>query len=129
MSYDRFYRRCREFTVRAQVTNRVGHKAGRITEVDWAGPTMALVGPATGEVSKACLFVACVPFSRPSYAGPALDMKQDTWLRCHMRAFSRFGGSTPCIVSDNLKAGVKLQPREGEVELNEAYREMAARYG
>lgn len=124
MSYDRFCKRYREFTVRKQVVSRVGHRAGRITEVDWAGPTMALVDPATGEASKVYLFVACLPFSRISYVEPTLDMKQDTWLRCHVHAFSYFGGSTPCIVPDNLKAGVKRHPREGEVELNDAYREM-----
>lgn len=129
MSYDRFCKRYREFTVRRQVVSRVGHKAGRILEVDWAGPTMALVDPATGEVSKVFLFVACLPFSRLTYVEPTLDMRQDTWLRCHVHAFAYMGGSTPCIVPDNLKAGVTRHPREGEVELNEAYREMAAHYG
>lgn len=129
MSYDRFCKRYREFTVRRQVVSRVGHKAGRILEVDWAGPTMALVDPATGEVSKVYLFVACLPFSRLSYVEPTLDMKEDTWLRCHVHAFAYMGGSTPCIVPDNLKAGVTRHPKEGEVELNEAYREMAAHYG
>ena len=83
MSYDRFCKRYRGFTVRKQVVSRVGHKAGRVMEVDWAGPTMAVVDPATGEVSKAYLFVACLPFSRMSWVEPTLDMKQDTWLRCH----------------------------------------------
>ena len=129
MSYDRFCKRYREFTVRKQAVSRVGHKAGRILEVDWAGPTMRLVDPATGEVSKVYLFVACLPFSRMSYVEPTLDMKQDTWLRCHVHAFAHLGGSTPCIVPDNLKAGVKSHPREGEVVLNGAYREMAAHYG
>ena len=129
MSYDRFCKRYREFTVRKQVVSRVGHKAGRILEVDWAGPTMRLVDPATGEVSKVYLFVACLPFSRMSYVEPTLDMKQDTWLRCHVHAFAYLGGSTPCIVPDNLKAGVESHPREGEVVLNGAYREMAAHYG
>lgn len=70
-----------------------------------------------------------MPFSRISYVEPTLDMKRDTWLRCHVHAFSYFGGSTPCVVPDNLKTGVKRHPREGEVELNDAYREMAAHYG
>ncbi len=129
MSYDRFCKRYREFTTSKQVVSRVGHKAGRITEVDWAGPTMALVNPATGEVTKVFLFVACLPFSRISYVEPTLDMKQNSWLRCHVHAFTYFGGSTPCVVSDNLKAGIKRHPKEGEVELNDAYREMAAHYG
>ena len=129
MSYDRFCKRYRGFTVRKQVVSRVGHKAGRVMEVDWAGPTMAVVDPATGEVSKAYLFVACPPFSRMSWVEPTLDMKRDTWLRCHARAFGYFGGAAPCIVPDNLKTGVKRHPREGEVVVNDAYREMAAHYG
>lgn len=129
MSYDRFCKRYREFTVRKQVVSRVGHKAGRVMEVDWAGPTMAVIDPATGEASKAYLFVACPPLSRMSYVEPTLDMRQDTWLRCHVHAFSYFGGAAPCIVPDNAKVAVSRHPREGEVELNEAYREMAAHYG
>ena len=50
MSYDRFRKRHRELAVGRQVVSRVGHKAGRIVEVDWAGPTMQPVDPATGEV-------------------------------------------------------------------------------
>ena len=129
MSYDRFCKRYRGFTVRKQVVSRVGHKAGRIMEADWAGPTMALVDPATGEVSKAYLFVACLPFSRMSWVEPTLDMKQDTWLRCHVHAFGYFGGAAPCIVPDNAKVAVTSHPREGEVVVNDAYREMAAHYG
>ena len=95
----------------------VGRKAGRNMEVDWSGPTMSLVDPATGVVSKVYLFVACLPFSRYSYVEPALDMKQDTWLRCHVHAFEFLGGATPCIAPDNLKTGVTAHPREGEVVL------------
>jgi transposase len=55
-------------------------------------------------------------------------MKQDTWLRAHVAMFEAFGGSVPRIVPDNLKTGVIKHPREGEVVLNDAYREMAAHY-
>lgn len=105
MSYDRFCKRYRQYTVSRNVVSRVGHKAGRNMEVDWSGPTMRLVDPATGEVRKVYLFVACLPFSRYSYVEPTLDMKQDTWLLCHVHAFSFLGGATPCIVPDNLRTG------------------------
>jgi transposase len=42
--------------------------------------------------------------------------------------FAFFGGSVPRLVPDNLKTGVISHPREGEVVLNDAYREMAAHY-
>lgn len=129
MSYDRFCKRYRQFTVSRNVVSWVGRKAGRNMEVDWSGPTMSLVDPATGVVSKVYLFVACLPFSRYSYVEPALDMKQDTWLRCHVHAFEFLGGATPCIAPDNLKTGVTAHPREGEVVLNAAYEDLAAHYG
>lgn len=113
MSYDRFCKRYRQYTVSRNVVSRVGHKAGRNMEVDWSGPTMRLVDPATGEVRKVYLFVACLPFSRYSYVEPTLDMKQDTWLLCHVHAFSFLGGATPCIVPDNLRTGVTAHPGPG----------------
>jgi len=129
MSYDRFCKRYAEYAGRRNVVSRVGHKAGRMLEVDWAGPTMQLVDPMSGEVSKACLFVVALPFGRYSYVEPTLDMKQDAWLRCHVHAFAFFGGCTPIIVPDSLLTGVRKHPEEGEAVLNEAYRELAAHYG
>lgn len=129
MSYDRFRECYRGFTVRKQVVSRVGHRAGRILEVDWAGPTMSLVDPATGEVSKVFLLVARLPLGRLSHVEPTLDMRGDTWLRCHVHAFAHMGGSTPRMVPDDLRTGAGARPREGEVEPSEAYREMAAHYG
>ena len=38
--YDRFCRLYAAYVVRLGVTSRVGHKAGRTIEVDWAGKTM-----------------------------------------------------------------------------------------
>lgn len=46
-----------------------------------------------------------------------------------MHPFGYFGGAAPCIVPDNLKTGVKRHPREGEVVINDAHREMAAHCG
>lgn len=128
MGYIRFCKQYSAFTVAKGVTSRVGHKAGRICEVDWAGPTMAVVDPYTGEIATVYLFVAALPFSRYSYVEPTLDMKQDTWLLCHVHMFEYFGGSVPIIVPDNLKAGVITHPKEGEVVLTEAYEAMATHY-
>ena len=129
MPYDRLCKRYAEYAERRNVAGRVGHKAGRTLEVDWAGPAMQLVDPMSGEVSKACPFVAALPFSRRSYVEPTLDMRQDTWLRRHVHAFAFLGGCTPIIVPDNLLTGVRKRPKEGEVVPSEAYRELAARYG
>ncbi len=43
MSYGRFCKRYRQFTVSGKFVSRVGRKAGRNVEVDWSYPTMPLV--------------------------------------------------------------------------------------
>lgn len=42
--------------------------------------------------------------------------------------FEAFGGPVPRIVPDNLKTGVIKYPCDGEIDLNDGYREMAAHY-
>ena len=128
MSYDRFCRLYGDYAAVSGATSRVGHKAGRSVEVDWSGPTMQLLDPTTGEMSKVYLFVACLPFSRYAFVEACLDMRQESWLRAHTSMFTFFGGSVPRLVPDNLKTGVISHPKEGEVVLNDAYREMAAHY-
>lgn len=128
MGYDRFCKNYAQYARAAGVTSRVGHKAGQTVEVDWSGPTMKLTDPVTRQTTKVYLFVGCLPFSRYSFVEPALDMRQATWLQAHVAMFEWFAGTTPRIVPDNLKTGVISHPREGEIVLNDAYRELAAHY-
>ncbi|GAA4150194.1 IS21 family transposase [Leifsonia shinshuensis] len=128
MGYDRFCKSYQRHVLVIGASSRVGHKAGQTVEVDWSGKTMQLTDPVTGQQTRVYLFVATLPFSRYSFVEPALDMKQDTWLRANAAMFDWFGGSVPRIVPDNLKTGVIKHPAEGEVVLNDAYRELAAHY-
>jgi transposase len=128
MGYDRFCKSYQQYVLIAGAASRVGHKAGQTVEVDWSGKTMALTDPVTGASTRVFLFVATLPFSRMAFVEPCLDMRQNTWLRAHVAMFDAFGGSVPRIVPDNLKTGVISHPREGEVVLNDAYREFAAHY-
>ena len=88
MSYDRFCRLYGDYAAVSGATSRVGHKAGRSIEVGWSGPTMQLLDPTTGEISKVYLFVACLPFSRYAFVEATLDMRQESWLRAHVAMFS-----------------------------------------
>ena len=89
---------------------------------------MRLTDPVTGAQARVYLFVATLPFSRYAFVEPTVDMRQDTWLRAHVALFEWLNGSVPRIVSDNLKTGVIRHPAEGEVVLNDAYRELAGHY-
>ena len=128
MGYDRFCKSYQHHVLVAGAASRVGHKAGQTVEVDWSGKTMQLIDPVTGTQTRVYLFVGTLPFSRYAFVEPTVDMRQDTWLRAHVAMFDWFGGSVPRIVPDNLKTGVISHPAEGEVVLNNAYRELAAHY-
>lgn len=128
MGYDRFCKSYQRHVLVIGAASRVGHKAGQTVEVDWSGKTMQLTDPATGATSRVYLFVGTLPFSRYAFVEPTLEMGQDAWLRANAAMFDWFGGSVPRIVPDNLKTGVIKHPAEGEVVLNDAYRELAAHY-
>ncbi|MED9828745.1 MAG: hypothetical protein UFX72_10775 [Adlercreutzia sp.] len=86
MGYTKFCGDYGGWTVANSLTKRIEHKAGQSCEVDWSGPTLGrgLVDPITGEVSKVYLFVGVLPFSQKAYFEPTLDMRERTWLRCHV---------------------------------------------
>ncbi len=128
VSYGTFCRGYKSYVVARNVTNHLDHKPGQVMEVDWSGPTMRLTDPFTGEVTKAYLFVATLPYSQYSYVEATLDMKQNTWLLCHVHAYEFFGGVAVRCVCDNLRTGVTSHPREGEIVLNEAYEALGRHY-
>lgn len=117
-----------EFVNASQLTSHLLHKPGVITEVDWSGSKMSVVDRNTGEIIPIYLFVATLPYSQYSYIEPCFNMKQDTWLRCHINMFEFWGGTTIRTVCDNLKTGVLVHPREGDIILNEAYEALGGHY-
>ena len=119
------YRRWARVT---KATMRITHKPGETMQVDWAGGTIPYFDPITGEEYKAYLFVAALPCSCCLYVEACEDMKQETWLMCHVHAYEYFGGVTRVLVPDNLKTGVTANTRY-ETRLNESYRELAEYYG
>lgn len=128
MGYTKYCDGYGQYTISNSLTNHLLHKPGIITEVDWSGPTMHYVDVSTGELIKVYLFVGTLPFSQYSYVEPCLDMKGDTWLRCHVHMYDFFGGVTVRTVCDNLKTGVISHPKEGDIILNEDYEALGMHY-
>ena len=117
-----------EFTIANRLTNHLEHKPGERAEVDWSGPTMHYVDMSTGELITVYLFVGTLPYSQYSYVEPCLNMKMDTFIRCHIRMFEFFQGVTTRLISDNLKTGVVSHPREGEIVLTADYEALGHHY-
>jgi transposase len=107
---------------------RLPHKGGEEMEVDYAGMTVPITNPETGEISQAQVFVAVLPASSYTYAEIQPSQELEHWLGGHLRAFSYFGGLPRIICPDSLKSGVK-SPNRYEPELNPSYQELAEHYG
>lgn len=118
------------WAVANDLAKRIERKAGQSCEVDRSGPTLGkgLAGPTTGEVSKIYLFVGVLPFRQYARFEPTLDMRERSWLRCHVHMCEYWGGVPERTVCDNLKTGVIKHPRDGEIVLNDAYEALGERY-
>lgn len=128
MSYSKFCRDYERYTVRGKFTSHLEHKPGEKIEVDWSGKKMHYADLDTGELVDVRLFVASLPYSHYSFVEPCLDMKEQTWLQCHVDMWAFYGGVTRRLMPDNLRTGITTHPKEGEIILNDAYEELAVHY-
>ena len=104
------------------------HRAGEKLFVDFAGQTLPIVDPETGEVWQAELFVAVLGASSYTYAEACASQTLPDWIGAHVHAFEAMGGCSAIIVPDNLRSAVTRAHRY-EPDLNRTYEELAAHYG
>jgi transposase len=121
---------CRLFDRHLKVngaTMHLKHEPGQRMFVDWAGDHAEVVDGITGSVSKAWLFVACLPYSAIIFARAYLDMKQASWLDGYMAAFEYFGGVSSIVVPDHCATATDRSSIYITL-INERYYEFAAYY-
>jgi transposase len=104
------------------------HRAGEKTFVDYAGQTVPVVNPETGEVREAQIFLAVLGASSYTYAEATWTQQLPDWIGSHVRAFAFFGGVTEILVPDNLKSGVSKACRY-DPDINPTYQDLASHYG
>ncbi len=126
--YSRFCELYQRWRRRLDVVLRQEHKAGEKMFVDWAGATIPVHNPSTGQVRQASLFVAVLGASSYTYAEAMRDQQLEAWLEAHLHALEFFGGAPRLIVPDNAKTGVTRACRY-DPDLNPTYQEMAMHYG
>ena len=118
----------REWQRRLDVVLRQEHRAGEKMFVDYAGQTVPVTDPRTGEVRQSQVFVAVLGASNYTYAEATWTQNLWDWIHSHVRAFEFFDGTRLLVVPDNLKSGVK-KPCYYEPELNRTYGDLAIHYG
>lgn len=126
--YSAFCDRYHEWLRKHSPVMRQVHVAGDKMFVDYAGTTLALVDPRTGEVSEAQVFVAVLGASNYTYV--EVTRTQNVWDFCGSvaRAFTFLGGVPAAIVPDNLKSAVTKACRY-EPEAQRTFQELARHFG
>lgn len=127
-SYTRFCELHNVWRRTVSATMRQTHLAGEKLFVDWAGDTIGVVDPATGEVHQARVFVAALGASNFTYAEARWTETLPDWIGAHVNAFAAIGGVPVALVPDNLKAGI-TKPSRYEPGINRTYQDLADHYG
>lgn len=89
---------------RARITKAtmcIQHKTSDDKEVEWAGATINIFDEVTSEATSAYLFVAVLSCVCYVYAEICSNMKPDTFINCHVYAYTYFGGFKRLFVPHN----------------------------
>jgi transposase len=125
--YTQFCTHYRRWLGRQDVVMRLEYAAGERMFVDFAGDTVPITDPETGEVWPAQIFVSVLGASGYLYVEATRGQDLASWLGAHVRALEFYGGVPHVIVPDNLKAAVTTA-NWYEPELNPSYLELARTY-
>ena len=128
ISYNHFCRLYRDWKKTQPKSMRQTHKAGDKAFVDYAGQTVDIIDPDTGEIRTAQIFVGILGASNYTYAEATWSQKLSDWIASHRRMLEFFGGVPALIVPDNLKSGITKACRY-EPDVNPTYADFIEYYG
>ena len=126
--YSQFCTHYRAWKGRLKRSMRQNHLAGDKLFIDYAGPTVPIIDPGTGEIRQAQIFVAVLGASSYTYCEATWSQSLSDFLDSHVRALRYFGGAPVLLVPDNLKAAVTKASRY-EPQINRSYQDLATHYG
>ena len=126
--YSQFCELYRQWTQKLDVCLRQEYRAGEKLFVDYAGQTIPIQDPLTGETQEAYLFVATLGASNYTFAEATLSQDLPSWIQSHVHAFEFFHGVPEILIPDNLKTGV-THPCRYEPDINPTYLDLAEHYG
>ncbi|MGH9827539.1 MAG: IS21 family transposase, partial [Blastocatellia bacterium] len=126
--YSHFCDLYREWEKKVDVVMRQAHRAGEKLFSDFAGSTLPVTNPHTGEVTDAHIFVAALGASSFTYAEAFWSENCESWCMGHANAFGYIGGVTDKIVPDNPRSVID-KPSQYEPDVHADFHYMASFFG
>lgn len=87
------------------------HRAGEKLFIDYAGQTVPLIDPHSGEIRQAHIFVAVLGASNYTFACATARETRADWVGSLVKALHGFGGVPALIIPDNPKAMITQADR------------------
>ena len=126
--YSQFCEYYQRWAQSLDVCLRQTYRAGERLFVDYAGLTVALHDPHSGQIEEAQIFVAALGASHYLYAEATRSQQLADWIEAHIHTFEHLEGVTEITTPDNLKSGVARACRY-DPDINPTYQDMATHYG
>jgi transposase len=126
--YSQFCKLYQNWVNKLDVCLRQEYRAGEKLFVDYAGQTIPVQNPLTGEIQEAYLFVATLGASHYTFAEASLSQDLPSWISAHVHTFQFLGGVPEILIPDNTKTAV-THPSRYEPDLNPTYQDLADHYG
>ena len=126
--YSQFCELYRQWRGKLDVVLRQPYRAGEKAFIDYAGPTLPIVDPKTGEIRDARVFVAVLAASNYTFVDLTWTRSLPDWIGSHVRMLTFWGGVPKLLIPDNEKAGVRKASLY-EPDLNPTYHDLATHYG
>ncbi len=101
---------------------------GEALFIDFAGRTMEVIDPESGQIHRRQLFVATMGYSYLTYAEAIPSQRIEDFIAVLNRAMIFFGGAPKTIVCDNFKAAVVRADRY-EPTIQQSLIDLASHYG
>ena len=128
LQYSQFCVHYRQWVKTLDLSLRQEHRAGEKLFLDYAGQSLWVTNPTTGERSPVALFVAVLGASNYTSAEATRAADLPSWIASHVRAFAYLGGVPAALIPDNHKSAV-LHPDRYEPDLHPTYLDLATHYG
>ena len=128
LGYSQFCDLYRRWGKTQDLVLRLQHAPGDKLFVDYAGQTMPVIDPHTGEIRSAQVFVATLGHSGYTFIEATWSQTIADWLGSHRRALEFLGGVPAAVVPDNLKSGV-VRAHRYNPDINPSYQDLATHYG
>lgn len=127
-NFARYYRMNHQAENTVEISLKVERTPGQSLEVDYSGDKMEILNPATGEISTAELFVACLSYSSYFYAEFTSTQRLNDFLDACKNAIHHFGKVPKFIVPDNCLTAV-TKAEKHDAQINRNFKDFCHHYG